>query len=240
MRIIPVLDVMHGQAVRAIGGRRQEYQPLQSPLAGSAKPQDVALAFRRHFDLNELYIADLDAIAGKPPAIGLLTDLKNEGFSLLVDAGVRNVETASLLLTAGLHGVVAGLETLESPAALGALIQRAGPQQLVLSLDLNDGKPLSMFEPWQHADAWTIAVEAKELGVARFLVLDLARVGYGRGTGTETLCRQMRQAWPDVDLLAGGGVRNRKDLERLEQCGVDGVLVASALHDGGLRLEDVH
>src|SRR5258708_15280562 len=63
MRIIPVLDVMNGLAVRAVGGRRSEYRPLVSRLCASAEPLKVAHAFRR-LGHAELYLADLDAIGG--------------------------------------------------------------------------------------------------------------------------------------------------------------------------------
>jgi phosphoribosylformimino-5-aminoimidazole carboxamide ribotide isomerase len=68
--------------------------------------------------------------------------------------------------------------------------------------------------------------------VRRLIVLDLAQVGTGTGTGTEELCRRLGEMYPDVEIIAGGGVRDEKDLDRLAQCGVKAALVASALHDG--------
>ena len=65
-------------------------------------------------------------------------------------------------------------------------------------------------------------------------MLDLARVGLGLGTGTEVLIRKLRKGWPKLELIAGGGVRGREDLARLEAAGADAVLVASALHEGSL------
>jgi phosphoribosylformimino-5-aminoimidazole carboxamide ribotide isomerase len=46
-------------------------------------------------------------------------------------------------------------------------------------------------------------------------------------------------AHPGVEVCTGGGVRGRADLERLRGCGVRAALVASALHDGALRREDL-
>ena len=72
------------------------------------------------------------------------------------------------------------------------------------------------------------------------LVLDLARVGEGAGTGTEELCARLARTFPGVAISAGGGVRGVEDLERLRLCGVEAVLVASALHDGRLGRQDFH
>src|SRR5579862_1653459 len=130
MRIIPVLDLMQGQVVRGIAGRREEYKPLVSPLAASADPLVVARAFRDHFDLSELYVADLDAIAGALPAISTFTILQADGFTLMVDAGLRQAEDATELLASGVAGIVAGLESLSGPEALADLLKSAGPPRL--------------------------------------------------------------------------------------------------------------
>ena len=223
---------MHGQVVRGIAGQRHTYQPIQSRLVASADPTVIARAFRSQFNFRELYLADLDAIAGKQPAIAIYSALQAEGFKLLADAGLRTAADAAALIAAGVAGIVAGLETLRSPSVLLELVREVGHERVVFSLDLKNGQPISTSPDWQNHDPLAIAAEAWRLGVRRLLVLDLARVGVGTGTGTEELCTQLKETYPNVELLTGGGVRGRDDLERLRRCGVDGVLVASALHDG--------
>ena len=80
---------------------------------------------------------------------------------------------------------------------------------------------------------------AVRLGVTSVLVLDLARVGMGGGTGTEELCQRLAQAHPMLHIAAGGGVRSVADIRRLGEHGVSTVLVASALHDGRLSRQDL-
>jgi phosphoribosylformimino-5-aminoimidazole carboxamide ribotide isomerase len=218
--------------VRGIGGQRHTYQPIQSRLVASADPTVIARAFRSHFNLHELYLADLDAIAGKHPAIAIYSALQAEGFKLLADAGLRTAADAAALLAAGVAGIVAGLETIQGPAVLAELVTEVGAERLVFSLDLKNGQPLVTSGAWQIHDPCAIAAEAWKMGARRLLILDLAHVGVSTGTGTEELCKLVKDTYPAVELLAGGGVRGRDDLERLRQCGVDGVLVASALHDG--------
>jgi phosphoribosylformimino-5-aminoimidazole carboxamide ribotide isomerase len=71
------------------------------------------------------------------------------------------------------------------------------------------------------------------------LVLDLARVGLDGGTGTRELCVRLCEQHPQLSVSAGGGVRHRGDIDELRNCGVQAVLVASALHDGRLTRADV-
>src|SRR5262249_35874210 len=239
MRIVPVIDLQNGQVVRGIAGRRKEYRPIVSQLTPSCQPADIARAFRAHFGLTELYLADLDAIAGQPPALPTYTALTALGIRLWVDAGLRDAAGAVELAAAGVAAVVLGLETIRGPDVLREACAALGPLRIVFSLDLKSGVPLGDRALWDHASSWAIAEQAIAGGVRRILVLDLARVGGGAGTGTEELCGRLTTAHPDLEGIGGGGVNSSADLERLNQCGVRAVLAASALHDGRLRREDL-
>jgi HisA/HisF family protein len=238
MRILPVLDVMGGVVVRGIGGRRNEYRPIVSRLTSSCVPIDVARAFRDHLGCAELYLADLDAIRRAAPAWDIYEELRRAGFALWVDAGVRDAEGARALAAVGVEGVVIGLETIGGPAELARACADLG-NRVIFSLDLKGIEPLGDRSAWQRPDARGIAAQAVALGVRRLLVLDLLRVGEGSGLGTEALCAALAAEHPGVEVAAGGGVRGPADLRRMRECGIAAALVASALHDGTLRCEDL-
>jgi len=134
---------------------------------------------------------------------------------------------------------VAAQETLPGPAALREIIAAVGPQQTIYSLDLQGGRLLGTAAGWQSLDACGRALEAIECGATSLIVLDLAGVGASGGVATLELCRQIRRLLPAVELITGGGIRGRDDLLRARDTGVDGVLVATALHDGSLSVEDI-
>jgi phosphoribosylformimino-5-aminoimidazole carboxamide ribotide isomerase len=234
MYVLPVLDVMNGVVVRGVAGRRKQYRPIVSRLTSSTQPLDVARAFREHFGLSELYVADLDAIAGQPPALEAYAALRAHGFCVAIDAGIRRAVDGEVLAATDIEAIVAGLETLAGPEELTKLCRQVGGSRVVFSLDLKDGRPLGNLAAWQETDPLALASRAVACGVRRLIVLDLARVGVGSGTGTEDLCRSLALGFPNVEVLAGGGIHSAADLERLRQCGVAGVLIASALHDGRL------
>lgn len=228
IRIIPVLDVMGGVVVRGVGGQRANYRPLVSRLCESADPIAVAEAIRAHFGFETAYLADLDAILGGPPAWPLYRQLHERGFRLWVDAGVRTVAEAVEVAESGVEIVILGLETIASPDELRRVVDRIGPACLAFSLDLNAGRALGT---WSRP-AREIAASAIDLGIKRLIVLDLARVGGGRGVGTEPLIADLSRQFPHAEIIAGGGVGGANDLARLEECGAAAALVASALHDG--------
>jgi phosphoribosylformimino-5-aminoimidazole carboxamide ribotide isomerase len=240
--ILPVLDLMHGQIVRGIAGRRDEYRPIVSTFAESAEPMVIAQAFRTHFGFAEFYLADLDAIQHGPPALAVYQQLQESGFRLWIDAGLRTSHDPTLewLIDAQAASIVVGLESVAGPDDLRRIVERAGADRVVFSLDLKNGRPLVDPDVWQTVDPWLIAEHAiTELGVGRLIVLDLARVGVGEGLGTEELCARVKRVYPGVQLTAGGGVRKIDDVKRLESLDLDRVLVASALHDGRITPADV-
>ncbi|MBI1831070.1 MAG: hisA/hisF family protein, partial [Planctomycetes bacterium] len=207
--ILPVLDLMQGQVVRGIAGRRDQYRPIVSTLTDSAEPLAVALAFRSHFGFHELYVADLDAIQHSRPALDAYRRLNDAGFRLGIDAGIRTSQDETLLRLMEMDAVsiIVGLESVAGPDELHAIVDHAGAARVVFSLDLKAGQALGATDRWHTDDPRAIAERAIGLGVRRLIVLDLARVGVGEGVGTHDLCRRLRQTHPDVQLIAGGGVR---------------------------------
>lgn len=225
--------------MRGIAGRRDEYRPVESVLCGDAAVGSVAQAFVEKLGLGEVYVADLNAIAGTEPAWSLYEQIAAAGLELWVDAGLRDAERARRLAEfSGNGSVIAGLETLSDAAALTSMLDAVGPERLVFSLDLKAGKPLADLPCWHGQSAEDIATVAIEAGIQRMIVLDLHRVGTDTGVGTEPLCRQLREQHPKLELTAGGGVRGIDDLRRLADAGCDAALVASALHDGRITRDD--
>jgi len=239
MQILPVLDVMNGQVVRGIGGRRQEYLPIVSQLTGATDPLRVANAFREQFGLDELYVADLDAISGAIPAYPVFTNLHEEGFRLWVDAGVgEGLKVAETLAGIGFRHCCRTGNSARPDRSRGTDRPPLGPANR-FSLDAKNGKPLGAVEAWTSPDVWAIAQQAVAQGVGRLLVLDLAAVGENKGSSTENLCERLRSSYPDLEISTGGGIRGMDDLRRLHEKGVEKVLVASALHDARLTARDV-
>jgi phosphoribosylformimino-5-aminoimidazole carboxamide ribotide isomerase len=232
MKIVPVLDLLDGQVVHGVGGERQDYRPIKSKLTDGTNPLDVAAALHRHFGFTEFYVADLDAIGGAEPSFSTFAGLRAAGFRLWVDAGVVRAQRALDLAAAGVDRIIAGLETLTGPDVLTEVC-RAIPDRTVFSLDLRAGQPVRANERW-NADPWAVLEQAIGVGVGAVLLVDVARVGMRSGTGTEELCARVAAAWPHIEVIAGGGIRNRDDLARLERAGVRAALMATALHDGSL------
>jgi phosphoribosylformimino-5-aminoimidazole carboxamide ribotide isomerase len=214
MRVVPVIDLKRGTAVHAVRGERERYRPLGDPLA-------LARAFR----LEELYVADLDAIAGTGDNDAVIRALAREA-RVMVDAGVSEPDRARALLDLGVHRVVVGTETLPDADALDRLLPEA-----TLSVDLRDGRTLSRDPQLAGLPALDAVARLHRAGLREVIVLDLARVGSGAGPDVGPIA-EIHAAFPELELLAGGGVRDAQDLHALADAGAAGALVATALHRG--------
>ena len=224
MRVIGVIDVRDGVAVHARGGVRERYEAIGDPL-------DLARKYVDDCGVAELYVADLDAIedpmrAAPHPCVRTLC----ERSAVWLDAGVSSVVRAREAIALGAARVVVGLETLTSFDVLTSISTAVGGDRVAFSLDMRHGRPLGIGEGEHPA---ILASRAAGCGVSAIIVLDLARVGMRAGLDVDLL-EDVRHAARGVELIAGGGVRDDGDLNRLAEIGGDGALVATALLDGTL------
>lgn len=236
MRIIGVIDIRKGRAVHARGGVRDAYEPVRM-VAGVDVGGDAVLLARTYAErlgVREMYVADLDAIAGGIAAMNAaaVSGIADVAAFLMVDAGVSSPGDARRVLDERASAVVVGLETLGSFDSLDEICAAVGGDRVVCSIDLRDGAVIAA--PNVAAAAPTpreIAMRAAVAGVGGLVVLDLARVGGGTGVDLDVL-RAVRAAAPAVTLFAGGGIRDDTDLVGLTELGCDGALVATALQAG--------
>jgi len=237
MRIIPVIDILNGVTVHAVKGKRTKYKPLKSVLCNSTDAIAVASAFRS-LGFGDLYVADLDAITGKGENLATMRQVVEDmGLKLMVDAGVCGQEQAKELLQCGVTRVIVGTETLPSLSHLSLLLQSLGTDKVVVSLDLKDGKVLSKSLAIASMGVVELARRLEEMGVLEVIVLDLARVGSGEGVDAALLEKLVHELKIKVDV--GGGVRGIDDLLTLKRLGVQAVLLATALHQGKITIEDL-
>jgi len=220
VRVIGVIDLRHGRAVRAYAGRRDQYQPIGDAV-------DLARQYVDRYKLTELYVADLDAIESAEQPAQQIRQIADLGVPLWLDAGVSSVDPARHALDLGATHVVVGLETLPSFDALREICATIGGNRVAFSLDLRDGQPIAVDGIFEESPE-LLAGRAADASAGSVIVIDLARVGTRAGIDFDLLGR-IRAATPGLTLVAGGGISGPQDLERLAALGCDGALVATAL-----------
>jgi phosphoribosylformimino-5-aminoimidazole carboxamide ribotide isomerase len=239
--VLGVVDLRDGLAVRARGGRRQQYMPIESVAGETIRRGDATALARQYvarFGLTGLYVADLDAIESGLPPHAEVSTLSSVGVPVWLDAGIASSSDAQRALSSGASRLIVGLETLPSFHVLKAIVEGCGRERVVFSLDLRDGQPVAMATELVTQRPEDLAARAADTGVGAMVVIDLARVGSGAGIDLEGLAR-IRAIASSVRIYAGGGVRSIEDLEQLQRLGCEGALVASALLDGQITERDL-
>ena len=222
MEVIPVLDPKEGVVVHARMGRRDQYRPIETPLASTSNPVDVARGLLAVHPFETFYIADLDAIENAGNNDAALTRLKTELPNLVfwVDNGVADIARANSWLDAGLGNLVLGSESQRD----GALVRRLSQDdRVILSLDYRGEEFLGPAALLSNAAHWP----------RKIIAMTLARVGSANGPDLNRLAA-IKAAAPDKLIYAAGGVRDPADLAALQHAGIEGALVATSLHNGKL------
>jgi phosphoribosylformimino-5-aminoimidazole carboxamide ribotide isomerase len=227
MQVIPVIDIRNGAVVRAVAGRRSEYRPVETPLAKTSAPRDVACGLMSLHPFRTLYIADLDAIEGRGNNRASIASIGEDfpRLRLWVDAGLARADEASDWLSLNNVEVVFGSESLYSADELRAVADR---DRIILSLDFKGGNFLGPEELLLSSALWP----------KRVVVMTLARVGTREGPDFARFSHILRCAG-DREIIAAGGVRGLGDLIALKEAGAAATLVATTLHDGRLTRADL-
>jgi len=216
---------MGGLVVHARLGDRAHYRPIRSWLCESARVEHVVAGLLDLFAFKRLYIADLDALRGRPGQLSALDAVRRiaPGLPLWIDAGIR--DSRDLLAIAERGTPVLASETLTVAVAEPML---AGPATAVLSIDYRGEQFLGEPEWLERSKGWPTQV----------IAMNLARVGSDLGPDLDRIAA-LRQLAPHARLYAAGGVRDAADLCACRKAGAAGALVASALHDGRIQRADL-
>src|SRR5262249_28878902 len=139
--------------VHARMGERALYRPIETPLARTSDPVDVARGLLSLHPFATLYVADLDAITGAGDNQVVLARLQQAlpNVTLWVDSGIADQRAASACLAQGFGHVVLGSEAQRDIA----LVRHLGAEpRALLSLDFRYDAFCGPPELLSHAHIW--------------------------------------------------------------------------------------
>lgn len=237
MNLVPVIDLQKGIAVHADGGERSQYRAVQGVCGTGHDPIKLASSMLEKANSEEIYVADLDGIVERQPNWGLIRSFETIAGRVWLDLGIRDRTDLQTFSSGCRCSLIVGLETVTGPDVLAAAIELFGTENVLFSIDMRQGRLLGNVDGWllpPQSSAVDIARQAMAVGCQNLLLLDLGTVGKASGPYSLSCHERLKSEWPEVRLFHGGGVRNRADVKRLADGGVDAVLVATALHNGSL------
>jgi len=234
MRIIPAIDIIDGKCVRL----QQGDYTLKTVY--NENPLDVAKSFEEA-GLTHLHLVDLDgAKAGKVVSWNMV-ELICSKTNLKVDfgGGIKTEDEVTRLLDLGVRQVNLGSIAVKSPDVIGSWLKKFGTEKIILSADVK--QEMISIHGWQENSSINILTFLKDYiqrGIEHVTCTDIGTDGMLTGPNIE-LYKKILLTFPQLNLIASGGVSNKEDLEELRRIGADGVIVGKAIYEGKISLEDL-
>lgn len=216
MKLFFVMDIKKGEVVAAKGGEREKYRPIGdvSHITKTSAP----LTLLEEVKPKYLYVADLDRIEGRGDNITLINLMAEKVSELIADCGFRCFEELEGLK----FTPVVGTETFD--------ITRLN-KRCYVSLDFKD----EFLDASKKFSSWQKAVEfLNTLDIFGVIVLPLRNVG-SLSANFDLAAKVLELS--DHPVMLGGGISDVKDLEIAKDLGLDGVLLATAVHLKRVPLE---
>jgi phosphoribosylformimino-5-aminoimidazole carboxamide ribotide isomerase len=233
LQLIPAIDLMNGKIVRLTHGDPKTAK-VYSQFGG---PVETAKKWQAN-GATKLHIIDLDAALGMGNNLSVIADIaESTNLPIQVGGGIRSIDTVKKVLGLGVSQVILGALAFSDPKAITTIQKQFEAESVIVALDNRDGKV--MVEGWKTATALGMR-EALEkfvaLGVKVFLVTSITKDGTLSGPDLDTL-REACQ-YPDVEVIAAGGIGSLNDLVALKRVGVAGAVIGKALYEGRFTLKE--
>lgn len=233
MLVIPAIDLMNGKVVRLTRGDPATVKYYEQ----WGTPVQVALKWKVE-GAKRLHIIDLDATFGLGNNLQVIKEIAEAvALPIQVGGGIRTVETAEKILSAGISYVILGTLAFTEPTSIARIRAKFRPESVIVAMDNINGRV--RVDGWKTGTGFTIwdALEKfSKLGVTAFLITSIAQDGMLQGPDLETLSEA--STFPGVNVVAAGGIGSLGDLVALNQVGIESVVVGKALYEGKFTLKE--
>jgi phosphoribosylformimino-5-aminoimidazole carboxamide ribotide isomerase len=234
MLIIPAIDIYNNKTVRLLKGNFNEitYYPV-NPFEQAASY--AGLGFKR------IHIVDLMGSArGEVTVLELLKSIKKE-FNIEIEfgGGIRNIETIDSLLSIGINKIIIGSMSIKDKAALETITRVYDPRSFIISADVKE--KLIAVEGWTETTSISLYEHINyctSLGLNQFLCTDISKDGTLSGTNIPLYSDIMKE-FPDIQLIASGGIKDLQDIKILNEMMIYGVVVGKAIYENKINPEEL-
>lgn len=234
MHIIPAIDIIDGKCVRL---HRGDYN---SKKVYHEHPLEVAQQFESN-GIKHLHLVDLDgAKAGKIinwkilEAISTNTQLKVD-----FGGGLQSPEDLKIAFDSGAQQVTGGSIAVKKPEVFKSWIETYGPERIILGADVKEEKiAISGWRVITDISLFDFLEEYLALGIKYVICTDIQKDGALQGPSLE-LYQRIIHHFPDVQLIASGGISQKSDIEALNQAGLKGAIIGKAIYEEKITFSDL-
>jgi phosphoribosylformimino-5-aminoimidazole carboxamide ribotide isomerase len=234
MKIIPAIDVIGGKCVRLTQG---DYGQMK---VYSNNPVEVAESFE-DADLEYVHIVDLDGAKKGEVVNWRVLEKIRERTALRIDfgGGVKTDADVEELLEMEIDRINIGSLAVREPEKFKRWIEQYGPSNFILSADVkNECVSINGWQEDVPVSLYDLIAEYQPHGLKHVTCTDISTDGMMAGPNF-ALYRKLKAKFPDLKIIASGGVSSMEDLEKLKYVEVYGVIIGKAIYEGKLKLEEL-
>ena len=234
IQIIPNISIIDGKVTKLKQG------DYNVETVYNDSPVDVARRFEE-IGIKKIHIVDLDgARKGSPvnyhvlEAIAGYTDLKID-----YSGGISTDGDISKSYEYGATSITASSVALNNKKLFGSWLVSYGREKITLGADSLNGK--IAIKGWQKStdtDLFDHLDYFYMRGVKYVKSTDITKDGIQEGPNFD-MYREIIEKFPNIHLIASGGVRSVDDIKKLDEIGVKAVIFGRAYYEGNLTLNDL-
>ncbi len=234
MQIIPAIDIIDGKCVRLSKGDYNE------KTIYNEHPLEVAKQFEAA-GLLRLHLVDLDgAKAGTVKNWTVLEKIANET-NLQIDfsGGLTTIENVQTCFNTGASFASVGSIAVKNETEFTNWINIFGAAKFIIGADVNNEKiAIKGWTEQTNISVFDLLKKYLAKGIPNFFCTDISKDGLLQGPSID-LYKKIILKFPDINLIASGGVSTIQDLESLQTIGCTGAIVGKAIYEGKIKLIDL-
>ncbi|CAN5115924.1 1-(5-phosphoribosyl)-5-[(5-phosphoribosylamino)methylideneamino]imidazole-4-carboxamide isomerase [soil metagenome] len=234
MVIIPAIDIIDGKCVRLTQGDYSQKKIY------NANPLEVALEFQDS-GIKRLHLVDLDgAKAKKIINLNVLETLaRNTSLHIDFGGGVQSDQDIEDAFNAGARQITGGSIAVKDPQLFKSWLSKYGVDKIILGADVKNQRiAISGWAEQSEVNIIDFIGSYSEKEIKYIICTDVSKDGLLQGPSFD-LYRQLYAAFPQLNLIASGGVSNLNDLQLLNKSGIYGAIVGKAIYEGKIQLKDL-
>lgn len=235
IELIPAIDIIDGKCVRLTKGDYDQKKVYNE------NPVEVAKEFER-LGFKRLHVVDLDGAKAKHIVnVEVLKGITSET-SLTVDfgGGIKSEEDLQKAFESGAKMVTLGSIAVTDRDFTCRCIDRFGAEKIVLGADVRNGKV--SINGWKEDSADDLMPFLQfyvDRGIKNVLCTEISKDGTLAGPAIE-LYKEIMAQFPDIHLIASGGVSSNEDIEALDKAGIPAVVFGKAFYEGRIDIKKLN
>lgn len=234
IELIPAIDLIDGKCVRLTKG------DYDQKTIYNEDPVSQAMEFQR-LDFRRLHIVDLDGAKSKHIVNDAVLKAITQATDLIVDfgGGIKSTEDIEKAFMAGAHMVTIGSVAVTEPELFMDWLRKYGAEKIILGADVRNG--MVSINGWKEDSSEALLPFLEKYvnaGVRNVLCTEISKDGTLAGPATE-LYRKVMAQYPNLHLIASGGVSCNADIQQLDENGIPAVVFGKAYYEGKIDIKEL-